>query len=237
MPEAPAPKPVSVRRRDGSGEPGRARNPPCAASPAKAARTSSRGATRWRGPISWRKGRCASTTRARTGAKVRFIGSSRGSPAFWRSIAPSRGSPIPPGSRATAPTRFTIVPGDVYRKLFATDPAVQRFTFEALSGRLFELMALIEETASQGLEARVAAFLLRRAKGEERVDTHAGAARAASDDLARGRLAGAARALGAGARKLGPRPDRHFGQRRPAPYRRIRPGRQAQTRSTTSCSI
>ncbi len=67
------------------------------------------------------------------------------------------------------PTRFSIVPGDVYRKLFAADPAVQRFTFETLSGRLFELMALIEETASQGLEARVAAFLLRRAKGETRL--------------------------------------------------------------------
>jgi CRP/FNR family transcriptional regulator, anaerobic regulatory protein len=67
------------------------------------------------------------------------------------------------------PTRFSIVPGDVYRKLFACDAAVQQFTFEALSGRLFELMALIEETASQGLEARVAAFLLRRGKGEERL--------------------------------------------------------------------
>jgi CRP/FNR family transcriptional regulator, anaerobic regulatory protein len=66
-------------------------------------------------------------------------------------------------------TRFAIVPGDVYRRLFAADPAVQRFTFETLSERLFELMALIEETASQGLEARVAAFLLRRAKGEERI--------------------------------------------------------------------
>jgi CRP/FNR family transcriptional regulator, anaerobic regulatory protein len=70
---------------------------------------------------------------------------------------------------ADGDTRFSIVPGEVYRKLFAADPAVQRFTFEALSGRLFELMALIEETASQGLEARVAAFLLRRAKGEERL--------------------------------------------------------------------
>lgn len=63
-------------------------------------------------------------------------------------------------------TDVAIVPGDVYRRLFAVEPAVQSFTFEVLSGRLFELMALIEETASQGLEARVAAFLLRRAKGE-----------------------------------------------------------------------
>lgn len=62
-------------------------------------------------------------------------------------------------------TEVTIVPGDVYRRLFSAEPAVQSFTFDVLSGRLFELMALIEETASQGLEARVAAFLLRRAKG------------------------------------------------------------------------
>ena len=53
--------------------------------------------------------------------------------------------------------------------MFACEPAVQRFTFEALSGRLFELMALVEETASQGLEARIAAFLLRRAKGGDQV--------------------------------------------------------------------
>ena len=66
-------------------------------------------------------------------------------------------------------TEVAIVPGDVYRRLFATESAVQSFTFEVLSGRLFELMALIEETASQGLEARLAAFLLRRAKGAAEV--------------------------------------------------------------------
>ncbi len=63
-------------------------------------------------------------------------------------------------------TEVAFVPGDAYRRLFAAEPSVQRFTFDTLSGRLFELMQLIEETASQGLEARVAAFLLRRAKGE-----------------------------------------------------------------------
>ncbi|MGD0643025.1 MAG: Crp/Fnr family transcriptional regulator [Roseiarcus sp.] len=67
------------------------------------------------------------------------------------------------------PTEVTVIPGDVYRKLFAAEPAIQNFTFEVLSGRLFELMALIEETASQGLEARLAAFLLRRAKGEAEI--------------------------------------------------------------------
>ncbi|MGO4870031.1 MAG: Crp/Fnr family transcriptional regulator [Roseiarcus sp.] len=67
------------------------------------------------------------------------------------------------------PTEVTVIPGDVYRKLFAAEPAIQNFTFDVLSGRLFELMALIEETASQGLEARLAAFLLRRAKGEPEI--------------------------------------------------------------------
>lgn len=67
-------------------------------------------------------------------------------------------------------TELAIIRGDVYRDLFATEPAIQRFTFEALSGRLFELMALIEETASHGLEARVAAFLIRRAKGARQVE-------------------------------------------------------------------
>ena len=66
-------------------------------------------------------------------------------------------------------TVVTIIPGEVYRKLFAAEPAIQNFTFDVLSGRLFELMALIEETASQGLEARLAAFLLRRAKGNAEI--------------------------------------------------------------------
>lgn len=67
-------------------------------------------------------------------------------------------------------TEIAIIPGEVYRELFASEPMVQRFTFEALSSRLFELMALIEETASLGLEARVAAFLMRRARGARQID-------------------------------------------------------------------
>lgn len=66
-------------------------------------------------------------------------------------------------------TNLSIIPGPLYRDLFAQEPSVQRFTFEALSGRLFELMALIEETVSLGLEARLAAFLIRRSKGGDRL--------------------------------------------------------------------
>ncbi len=59
-------------------------------------------------------------------------------------------------------TRVAIISGDVYRKLYLTEPALQKFTFETLTTRLFELMTLMQETASLGLEQRVAAFLLRR---------------------------------------------------------------------------
>lgn len=97
---------------------------------------------------------------------------------------------------AEGDTEVTIVPGDVYRRLFASEPAVQAFTFEVLSGRLFELMALIEETASQGLEARVAAFLLRRAKGateiavtQEQIARHLATSREVVSRLLRGLVA------------------------------------------------
>jgi CRP/FNR family transcriptional regulator len=55
-----------------------------------------------------------------------------------------------------------IISGDAYRELYLVEPSLQRFTFETLSTRLFELMTLLQETASFGLEQRVAAFLLRR---------------------------------------------------------------------------
>lgn len=62
-------------------------------------------------------------------------------------------------------TEITIIPGATYRDLFAREPCIQGYTFETLSSRLFELMATVEESASQGLEARMAGFLVRRAHG------------------------------------------------------------------------
>lgn len=64
----------------------------------------------------------------------------------------------------------TLIPGEIYRELFSAEPAVQSFTFETLSTRLFELMGLLEETASRGLETRVAAFLMRRVNAEGVLD-------------------------------------------------------------------
>lgn len=61
-----------------------------------------------------------------------------------------------------AETEVAIISGDVYRELYLAESALQHFTFATLSTRLFELMTLLQETASFGLEQRVAAFLLRR---------------------------------------------------------------------------
>jgi CRP/FNR family transcriptional regulator len=60
-------------------------------------------------------------------------------------------------------TDVAVISGEAYRDLFASEPALQRFTFGALATRLFDLMTLMQETASFGLEQRVAALLLRRA--------------------------------------------------------------------------
>ena len=64
-------------------------------------------------------------------------------------------------------TQVAVISGDAYRELFSAEAAVQRFTFDALATRLFDLMSLMQETASLGLEQRVAAHLLRRAVGAE----------------------------------------------------------------------
>lgn len=69
-------------------------------------------------------------------------------------------------------TRVAVVSGDVYRRLYLTEPALQKFTFATLSTRLFDLMTLMQETASLGLEQRVAAFLLRRSENGELEASH-----------------------------------------------------------------
>jgi CRP/FNR family transcriptional regulator len=55
---------------------------------------------------------------------------------------------------------------------------VQRFTFDALSSRLFELMCLLEQAASLRIEQRIAALVLRAARD-------GGEVRMSQDELAR----------------------------------------------------
>ncbi len=68
-------------------------------------------------------------------------------------------------------TQVAVISGDAYRDLFATEPALQGFTFGALATRLFDLMTLMQETASLGLEQRVAAHVMRRAGSAQVLET------------------------------------------------------------------
>lgn len=95
-----------------------------------------------------------------------------------------------------AATRGSIIPAPVFRELHAHEPALQRFTFDALSGRLFEFMGILEEVVSQDLEHRLAAFLQRKADEEGRVQmsqeviaNHLGTAREVVSRLLRGLVA------------------------------------------------
>lgn len=68
-------------------------------------------------------------------------------------------------------THIAVISGDAYRELFFAEPAIQRYTFDALATRLHDLMVLMQETASFGLEQRVAALLLRRVGDAQVLET------------------------------------------------------------------
>lgn len=58
------------------------------------------------------------------------------------------------------PLSYVLLPGEHFRRLYDEEPAFRGFVFEVLSGRVFELMAKLEELGSLRLEQRLAAFLL-----------------------------------------------------------------------------
>ncbi len=127
-------KPVSFRRRYNAGEPAGSGNIPARYFLRGRTLTSSRGATRWRAPTSWRKAHCASTTRARTDAEGTLYWVEPGQTCILALNSTFSRLAYPAWVESDGPTRFAIVPGQTYRELFAADPAVQRFTFETLSG-------------------------------------------------------------------------------------------------------
>jgi len=63
---------------------------------------------------------------------------------------------------STQPSRVAMIPGALYRRLFAEEAAVRDTTVQALSTLVFRLMDELEELHSCGLEQRLVAFLLNR---------------------------------------------------------------------------
>ena len=63
----------------------------------------------------------------------------------------------------SANTGVEIIPGDLYRKLFEREPAVQDLTVKALSTLVFRLMGELEQIHACNLDQRLANFLLSNA--------------------------------------------------------------------------
>lgn len=62
-----------------------------------------------------------------------------------------------------ADTEVAVIPGPLYRRLFADETAVQNMTVQALSTLVFRLMNELEQIHSFNLDQRLAAFLLSHA--------------------------------------------------------------------------
>ena len=91
------------------------------------------------------------------------------------------------------PTRLAELPAELLRALYPDEPGLQRFAFDTLSKRVFELMMLLEQSATWGLEQRAAALLLRLADpsgtistSQERLADHLGTAREVVARILRG---------------------------------------------------
>lgn len=62
-------------------------------------------------------------------------------------------------------TRVAVIPGRVYRSLFAAEPSIQDLTVRTLSTLVFRLMAELDQVHACTLEQRLAGLLLVRASG------------------------------------------------------------------------
>jgi len=63
----------------------------------------------------------------------------------------------------TGGAELLTVSGAVFRELFAKDPAIQSFVFEQLSGRVYSLLHILEQTMRLQQEERLVLLLLARA--------------------------------------------------------------------------
>jgi CRP/FNR family transcriptional regulator len=67
---------------------------------------------------------------------------------------------------AEVDTDVAVVPGGLYRALFAREPAIQELTVHALSSVVLRLMSELEEVHSHRVDQRLASFLLNQASAE-----------------------------------------------------------------------
>lgn len=65
--------------------------------------------------------------------------------------------------QADAGTRVAILPGEVYRQLFETEPAVRAFTVRTLSTLVYRLMTELEQVHGSHHRQRLAQLILHRA--------------------------------------------------------------------------
>lgn len=84
------------------------------------------------------------------------------------------------------------IPGPDFRALFSAEPALQRFVFDQLSGRVYSLLRLLEETMRLPLEDRLVLLLLAQADDEgvirlsqEKLARHLGTSREVVSRLVR----------------------------------------------------
>ena len=68
---------------------------------------------------------------------------------------------------AESDTSIAIIPPALFRTLFATERPVQSFTFDTLSGLVFELITHLEQAVGGTVESRLANFLLKRANSDK----------------------------------------------------------------------
>lgn len=98
--------------------------------------------------------------------------------------------------QAEVDTTVALIPGHVFRQLFAQEPSVQDVTVRALSTLVFRLMDELEEVHSYKLEQRLANLLLIHASAEgelpmtqEQMARHLGTTREVVARLMRGFVA------------------------------------------------
>ncbi|HEX5392111.1 MAG TPA: Crp/Fnr family transcriptional regulator [Rhodocyclaceae bacterium] len=71
--------------------------------------------------------------------------------------------------QAEAETTVALIPGPVFRELFALEPSIQDVTVRALSTLVFRLMEGLEEIHSYNLDQRLANLLLTHASSDGRL--------------------------------------------------------------------